>query len=393
MAVETASPTAGGAADIYAALGVQPFINASGHNTAQGGSLMPAEVLAAMEQAARHYVSLRALQDAAGRRIAEVVGAPAALVSSGAAAAILLGAAACLTGKDEAAVQALPETAAHGRNRILVCRAPRPNYMYQACQAAGGKLWELGQAGAPISPADFREAMEAAAGSVAGVLLILAAVDQAQTDAGGWEACIGQIAAHAAAHGVPVLVDAASELPPRNLIRRLLDLGATAVIVSGGKAIRGPQASGLLLGSPDLIEAAALNNNPLAAIGRPLKVGKEELCGLVAAVERFFAMDEDAQLAEWRETCERIVAAGSGGPSAEVISGHPGLGRPPLVPKAVFRFDDQAGAARAADALRHGQPPIQPLLAGPHLIFNPMTIEPGEAEIVAQRVRQLFAPS
>ena len=96
-----------------------------------------------------------------------------------------------------------------------------------------------------------------------------------------------------------MLVDAASELPPRDLIRRLLDLGVAGVIVSGGKAIRGPQSTGILAGTPDLIAAAHLNNNPLSAIGRPMKVGKEELCGLVAAVERFFALDEREQLAGW----------------------------------------------------------------------------------------------
>ncbi|MGH2371184.1 MAG: hypothetical protein ACRDI2_23665, partial [Chloroflexota bacterium] len=176
----------------------------------------------------------------------------------------------------------------------------------------------------------------------------------------------------------------------RNLVRRLLDLGAAGVIVSGGKAIRGPQPTGLLLGRPDLIEAATLNNNPLSAIGRPLKVGKEEICGLVAAVERFFAMDEAAQLGEWDTWAHRIAAAvaGASGVRAEVVADHPDYGRPPLVAKAVLRFDGGAVAADTLAAqLREGDPAIQPLRQGDHLTFNPMTLQPGEAEIVAERLR------
>jgi seryl-tRNA(Sec) selenium transferase len=362
---------------------------------------MPAEVLAAMNQAAQHYVSLRALQDAAGRRIAEVVGAPAALVSSGAAGAILLGAAACLTGADKEKVYALPDTPEDGKNQILVWAAPRPNYMYQACRAAGAKLVQVGEIGGPVSPDMFRDAMGP---RTAGVLLVLAPIDQARDKIGGWEAFVGGVARYANAAGVPVLVDAASELPPRGLIRQLLDLGAAAAIVSGGKAIRGPQSTGILAGRPDLVEAAALNNNPLSAIGRPMKVGKEEICGLVAAVERFFAMDEAAQLAEWHAQAQRIAetanaAGGQGsraatgprrgtGVRAEVIAGHPDYGRPPLVPKAVVRFDGGAAAADALAAqLAEGEPSIQGLRQRDHLILNPMTLGPGEAEIVARRLR------
>src|SRR5919202_5873346 len=186
-----ATPTPG--AGLYARLGVQTFINASGHNTAQGGSLMPPEVLDAMREAAQRYVSLRDLQDAAGRRIAEVIGAPAALVSAGAASAILLGAAGALTGLDKEKVYALPETPADGRNQILVWRARRPNYMYQACQAAGGKLVELGDL-ARVKPEDFRGAL---AERTAAILLVLAPVDQARERLGPWPEFVGAVAKHA----------------------------------------------------------------------------------------------------------------------------------------------------------------------------------------------------
>jgi L-seryl-tRNA(Ser) seleniumtransferase len=378
------------ATGMYARLGVRTFINASGHNTAQGGSLMPPEVLRAMQEAAGGYVSLRALQEAAGARIAEVVGAPAAVVSAGAAGAILLGAAAALTGTDAAKIVALPETAAGARNEFVVWSSPRPNYMYQACQAAGGTLVEVGQGSAAMSAAPLCQAI---GDRTAGVLLVLAPIDISLGRGPGnallWPDRIGEVATAANAAGVPVLVDAASELPPRDLIRRLLDLGAAGVIVSGGKAIRGPQASGVLAGRADLIAAAHLNNNPLAAIGRPMKVGKEEICGLVAAVERFFAMDEAAQLAAWDAAARTIagaVPAGSG-VGVQVIADHPGYGRPPLVPKAVLTPDGGAAAVEAlAEKLMAGDPAISPLRQGEHLIFNPMTLMPGEEQTIADRL-------
>lgn len=375
---------------IYDTLGVKTFINASGHNTDQGGSLMPPEVLAAMGQAAQHYISLRALQTAAGLRLAEVTGAPAALVASGAAGAILLASAACLTGTDPERAYALPDTPADGKNQFLVWPAPRPNYMYQACRAAGGKLLEVGELNGPISAEMFRDATGP---RTAGVLLVLAPIDQAQARTGGWETFIGGVARYATEAGVNVLVDAASELPPRGLIGRLLGLGVAGVIVSGGKAIRGPQSTGLLLGRSALIAAAALNNNPLPAIGRPMKVGKEETCGLVVAVERFFAMDEQKQLAEWHEQAHLMATAVSGrrGVRAGVMAGHPEYGRPPLVPKAVIYLEGGASATDAlAVQLADGEPSIQGLRQADHLTLNPMTLQPGEAQIIAQRLRAIL---
>lgn len=391
MAAVTATPETTGASgvatDVYARLHVKTFINASGHNTAQGGSLMPPEVLQAMHSAAGSYVSLRALQVAAGLRIAEVIGAPAAVVSSGAAGAILLGVAGALTGTDVTKIHELPETAAGARNQILVWRAARPNYMYQACQAAGGKLVEVGALGGAVTPAAFEDAIS---DRVAAVLLVLAPIDQARDRLGSWPEFVGGVARAATKRGVPVLIDAASELPPRALVRRLLDLGVSGVIVSGGKAIRGPQSTGLLIGQPALIGAAALNNNPLSAIGRPMKVGKEELCGLVVAVERFFGLDEAAQLAAWHEAAVAIATAvpSGRGVRADVVAGHPDFGRPPLVPKAVLHFaGDAARAAAVAERLTDGDPAIHPLRQGEYLLFNPMTLEAGEPGVVAHRLR------
>jgi L-seryl-tRNA(Ser) seleniumtransferase len=343
-----------------------------------------------MQEAAGNYVSLRALQEAAGARIAGITGVPAALVSAGAAGAILLAAAAALTGTDVEKIVALPETLPGARNEFVVWSAARPNYMYQACQAAGGKLVEVGQGSDAMSAGPLCEAIGE---RTAGVLLVLAPIDislgRGAHNALLWPELIGEVCRVAGAAGVPVLVDAASELPPRDLLRRLIDSGVAGVIASGGKAIRGPQASGILAGRPDLIAAAHLNNNPLAAIGRPMKVGKEEICGLVAAVERFFALDEAAQLAGWDAAARRIAGAVPAGKgiAVRVIADHPGYGRPPLVPKAVLTPEGGAAAVEAlAAALLDGDPAISPLRQGEHLIFNPMTLMPGEDETVAERL-------
>jgi L-seryl-tRNA(Ser) seleniumtransferase len=383
-AADQQRPGAGGG-DIYADLGVRTFINATGHTTANGGSIMPPEVVAAMAQASTRYVSLADLHAAAGQRIATAIGAPAAVVSSGAAGGILLGTAAILAGTDPQKILYLPETPPDSKNQVLVWGPLAPNYMYQAVRAAGGHLVEVG-GGPAVDP----DAFGAAIGPrTAAVLLVLAYTDHAREANGGWERVIGGVCRQANAAGVPVLVDAASELPPRGLIRQLLGMGATGVIVSGGKAIRGPQASGILAGPPELIAAAVRNNNPNTSVGRSLKVGKEEICGLVVAVERFFSMDEAAQLAEWHGWAQTIVdAARQRGARAEVVAGHPDYGRPPIAPKAVIRCESPAAAEALLERLAGGEPGVRAQRRDDAVLIHTMVLLDGQAEVVARRVRE-----
>ena len=370
----------------YAALGLQPVVNANGHETSLGGSLMPPEVVDAMRAASRHYVPLRALQRATGRRVAEIIGAPAALITSGASGGILLATAACLSGRDREVALRLPHLPPGSRNEVLVWRMARPNYLYPPCEMAGGRLVEVGAPDAVLSPDDFRAALTS---RTAAILLMIHALDEARDRTGGWEALVGGVCHFAREAGVPVLVDAAAELPPRALARGLFDLGASAVLLSGGKAIRGPQSSGILAATPELVEAALLHNVPDRMLARPLKVGKEELVGLTAAVERFWAMDEAAQLTEWRDWCQEIVRAahGAGGAAARVVEGIPGYGRPPVVPKAVITLPGgPAAAAAAVQALQAGDPPIVCGRRGDALVVNPMALEDGEASLVGTRL-------
>lgn len=353
---------------------------------------MPPEVLAAMHEAAQHHVWLPDLQAAAGRRVAAVVGAPAALITSGAAGAILLAVAGCLTGVDREKALVLPRTPPGARNQVLVWHMSRPNYLYPSTEAAGGVLVELGQPDQLITPEAFGEALSASRGRVAAVLLMIHVLDEQRQLTGGWEPFVRGVCQLASRAGVPVLVDAAAELPPRGLVRQLLDLGAAGVMVSGGKAIRGPQSSGFLAGRPDLVEAAAFNNAPEQRIGRPLKVGKEEICGLVAAVERFWSLDEAAQLAEWRSWCTEIAGAAASWDRArgEVVEGVPGYGRPPIAAKALVHVPDESIAEGVATRLREGEPGIRCFRRGSALLLNPMALLPGEAGVIARRLREVL---
>jgi seryl-tRNA(Sec) selenium transferase len=379
--------------NLYQRLGIAPLINAAGHETSLSGSLMPPEVLDAVFQAAQHYVPLRELQIATGKRVAEVIGAPAALITTGASGAILLATAACLTGTDYEKALRLPNVPPGSRHEVLVWRMARPNYLYPPCEAAGGTLVELDGSDGRITPEDFRDTMGP---HTAAILLMVHALDEARDRTGGWQQLIGGVARYANDRGIPVLVDAAAELPPRALVRQLFEIGVAAVMISGGKAIRGPQSSGILAARPELIEAALLHNAPDRMIGRPLKVGKEELCGLTVAAERFWEINETEQLAQWRQCCERIARASHGvaGAKAEVVEGVPGYGRPPLVPKVVVHLAGEWTAETVASRLRvpeGGLPGIQVLRRGGALLFNPMALETGEAEVVAERLARLLA--
>lgn len=375
---------------VYEELGVRRLINASGTNTVVGGSLMPERVLEAMIDAARSYVTLRDLQDRAGERIAELVGVEAALVSSGAAGGIALAAAACITGDDWDRIYRLPDTAGL-RNEIVVAASERPNYMYQAAEHVGARLVHVGSADA-VTPEDFARAIGP---KTAGVLLVVASLDRARMASSGVTATVESVAKLARAAGVPVVVDAAAELPPVSRFRAFLEMGADVVIFSGGKAIRGPQCTGLVLGRRDLVRAAAMNNNPHSAIGRPMKVGKEEIAGLVRAVELYVARDEAAELAGW-ESAARYVAeslAGISGVRAEVVRS--GLyARPPGTPVSAVHLDQAVLGVSRDDALRRLRESDPPIAAGqfPGGIFvNPMTLSVGEERIVAERLLAVLA--
>src|SRR5438034_1007187 len=364
----------------YADLGVRPFINAAGTITRLGGSRMPPEVLAAMQAAAGAFVDLEELHVRAGRWLAERIGVPAAFISCGAASGMTLAAAGCLTGTEARAVARLPET--EGRpNEFVISRVDPHTYIHQGIAAMGGKLVTAGDERS-VTPAQMVAAIGA---RTAGVVFFLG--QQPPED-------LPLLIAGARAAGVPVIVDAAAQLPPRANLSGLAGMGAELVVFSGGKGLRGPQASGLVLGTEERIAAVRANANPQNAIGRGMKVGKEEIMGLVTAVDLFLDRDEAEELAAWRRQAETICAAveGLSGVQASVIAHEPAAA-PAIVPRAYLRLEEAATMSeeRLVRSLAGGDPPIVPRRTRRGVMFDPMTLEPGEETVIARRLHALLA--
>lgn len=395
---------------IYEQFGVEPAINACGTVTRLGGAPMPAAVLEAFRQAAGHSVSLEQLQAAAAQRIAAATGAESGLVTSGSAAALTLGAAAIIAGDDLALMERLPHVGA-APCEFIVAREQRSGYDH-AVRAAGATLQEVGfneiVAGAGVRRTEAWEYRAAFSERTAGVLYV--AGPQAAPP-------LEQVVGEARSRGLPVLVDAAGELPPRSNLKAFVDAGADLVAFSGGKAIRGPQSTGILCGRreliasaalqmldmddhlelwdppPDLIDPELLDGIPRHGIGRGLKVSKEEIVALLAALELFQSGEYDRELPEMRRRLERIVAGLDGCPvSCEIHDAADGQSPPQLI--LTVEPAASVSAMGLCGRLRAGAPPIylgHGQLASSRLVVNPLCLHDGHAEVIAQRLREELA--
>ena len=363
----------------YDDLKVGTFINASGTVTTLGGSLMPAPVVEAMERAAQSFVDLNELHEQAGAWLAELIGVPAAFISCGAASGMQLAAAACMTGTDTDRVRALPQVAG-GKNEFVISFVDEHTYIHQGIEIVGGKL----------APAGSKESVttEDLVGRItertAAVVHFLGKQTKTQ---------LLEVIAGAHERDVPVMVDAAAQLPPRVNLTEIVSAGADLVVFSGGKGMRGPQATGLVLGKPELVKAARLNGSPQSAVGRGMKVGKEEIMGLLAAVELYLAQDEAAELTGWEQQMRTVAAAVDGidGVTGEVLRKDEGASWD-IVPHTQISFADSnpMQAADVAHALRQGEPAIEVRLNEAGILISPMTLEPGEDSIVAERLREVL---
>lgn len=372
---------------IYDELGVRPVINAAGTLTRLGGSLMPPEVVAAMASAAEQFVDMDELHLVAGRRIADLIGVEAAHVCGSATAGIALMAAACMTGTDPARIAQLPETEGL-KHRFLVQPAHRNPYD-RALLLSGGRL---------VDVAPDPEALAAAIDErTAGVYYTFAwfCTQEALP--------LPQVAEIAHAAGVPVIVDAAAEVPPVSNLGRYTAEGADLVAFSGGKGLRGPQASGLILGRADLIEACRLNDCPYDALGRAMKTDKESIAGLAKAVELYIHADHAAQMAEWERRVQILLEAVVGLAGVRAWRQMP-YGTGQLVPHAAVSWNEAALGITHAEAARRllaGQPRIAVQLitverygfggmTQTELRLHPHTLQPGQAEIVSEALRDVL---
>ena len=268
--------------DIYDRIGIKTVINGRGATTAVGGSLMRPEVSAAMVEASKAFVVVEELNAKVGEKIAEITGAEAGYVTNGSAAGMLLAVAACIAGTDPVLIRRLPQSDGM-KNEVIVHRSHRINYD-QMYRAAGGKIVEYGL---PYETEGW-ELEEVISEKTACVTY----VDSRNTGPGSLD--FRTIVEISHKHGLPVVVDAASTIPPLDHLKRWIREGADLVIYSGGKGIRGPQDSGLLAGRKDLIAAAAANGSPNAAVGRGMKVSKEAMVGLWTALTILTEVDHEA---------------------------------------------------------------------------------------------------
>jgi L-seryl-tRNA(Ser) seleniumtransferase len=340
------------------------LINAAGTLTRLSGSLMADEVVAAMAEAAGSFVRIDQLQAAASRRIAAATQTEAGLVTSGAAAGLTLAAAACIAGDDLGKMDRLPDADGFP-HEIIIPRSHRNGYDH-ALRAAGARLVEVGLAERTRDPQAWE--IEAAIGPRTVAIAYCAGFSSLDLE---------MVARVAHAQGLPLIVDASATLPPKRNLTFFSAAGADLIVYSGGKGLRGPQSSGMLCGRKQWIASAALQmldmdhhpelwdppeelvpksaaarGVPNQGIGRGLKVGKEEIVGLLAALERFVALDEAAQNARLTGYIERLAAALGERRTGRVCTRQ----RPDLWP--LLEIHLQKDAVELARRLEQGSPPI-----------------------------------
>ena len=393
---------------IYERLGVRPVINAAGTLTRLGGTLMCAEAVQAMNEAARISVAIEELQEAASRVIAGHTGAEAGLVTSGAFGALVLASGACIAGLDVPRMNRMPRYAYDAGCEVVICRHHRNSYD-KAFDVAGARLVEVGLLDRALG-VGVREVEPEEIDAVIGPRTVALAY-VAMQGVGPDLAAFAQVAHR---HRLPVIVDAANQVPPLENLKKFIADGADLVAMSGGKAFRGPQSSGFLCGRRDLVASALLqqldmdmspstwtppkefvdrplNGVPRHGFGRGFKVGKEEIAGAVAALDAFVTREPEYQR-QWSERCGRFAAALAGVVGVEaVVLGRETTGRVPLVE---LVFATPAKAAAVSVELRDGVPSIhlnERRMVEGRLTFNPVGLDDGQEDTVAAGVRRLLA--
>jgi len=362
----------------YLELGVKPVINAQGTMTMLGGSLVPPEVEAVMGQAARHFVSLPELERAAGKRIAEMLKLPSgysALVTSGAAGAIQSGLAGILTGDNESLIKQLPDLTGM-KSEVIIQKSHRNPFDHQL-RGTGVKLIEI----------ETCEQLERAVSDRTAMMHFT-----------NFANSLGQIKVEewpklARRHNLPCMIDAAADTPPVSHLWDYAHMGYDLITFSGGKAIRAPQCAGLLIGREDLVRFALLNNSPYEdTLGRGQKVGKEEIVGMIKALELYLNQDHDALNEEWQQRLETISREIQKIPGVSTSFFTPDIAN--HVPHMRIIWDGRIPltARQVSETLRTGDPAIA-VGAGeglPGLAINSFMLEPGEDRIIAEELKKVL---
>jgi D-glucosaminate-6-phosphate ammonia-lyase len=368
-----AAAAAGGGREYFKELRVRPFINAAGTYTAMTASLMPPEVMDAINYASKHYVMLEELSEKVGERIATLVKAEAAMVTSGAASALTLGTAAVLTGLDPQKMVDLPNLAGM-KSEVIIQKSHRFGYDH-AVRNCGVRLVEV----------ETREELERAVNPQTAMMLFYNNNNS-----------LGQVRDQEFAqlgkkHGVPTMNDAAADVPPVENLWKYTAMGFDLVAFSGGKGLRGPQSAGMLIGRKDLIAAARRNAPPNGnTIGRGMKVNKEEIVGMLAALELYLEKDHQKEGREFEKRAETIRAAVTAIPGARAEIFVPEVAN--HVPHVRITWDgaDRAAAAAVVTALRDGEPSIATRSEDAALVVGIWMMRNGEDKIVARRLKEVL---
>jgi D-glucosaminate-6-phosphate ammonia-lyase len=362
--------------DYFKELGVRPLINAAGTYTMFTASLMLPEVMEAINYASKQFVRISELHDAVGKRIAELLGAEAAMVSAGAASALTLGTAGVLTGMDNKKVQQLPDLTGM-KSEVIVQKSHRVGYDH-AIRNCGVKLIEV----------ETREELLRAINEKTAMMFFL-----------NWANNDGQIKDQEFAQigidkGIPTMTDCAADALPIENMTRFNKMGFSMVVFSGGKGIRGPQSAGVLMGKKEIIAAARLNAPPNGdTIGRGMKVNKEELLGMMVAIESFMKRDHSI---EWKEWERRVSLIGDAAKSIAGVKAEQYI--PPIanhVPHLRLTWDPsqvKLSYKEVAVKLREGDPSIE-VVPGNNkdsLEIGVWMLQPGEDKIVARRLREVL---
>ena len=362
----------------YQELGVTTVINGEGTMTTLGGSLIRPEVEAVMAQAARHFVSIPELEVAAGKRIAQMLKLPqgySAIVTSGAAGAIQSGLAGILTGDNESLIQQLPDLTGM-KSEVIIQKAHRNPFDHQL-RGTGVKLIEV----------ETREQLRRAVSERTAMMHFTNFANAGgQIKVDEWPKLAKQF-------NVPCMNDAAADTPPVSHLWDYANMGYDLITFSGGKALRGPQCAGMLIGREELVHYALLNNSPYEdTLGRGQKVGKEEIVGMVKALELYLSEDHDALAKEWQQRLETISGQVTKIPGVSTSFFIPDIAN--HVPHMQITWDGRISLTpqQASKILRSGEPSI--VIGGgegrPGLAMNSFMLQPGEDKVIAEQLAKVL---
>jgi L-seryl-tRNA(Ser) seleniumtransferase len=361
----------GASRDYFSELGVRPFINAAGTYTDMTASLMPPEVMHAINYASEHYVMLNELHDAVGARIAALLQCEAAMVTAGAASAMTLGTAGVLTGTDRQKTLLVPNLV-NMKSEVIIQKSHRFGYDH-AVRNCGVRMVEV-------------ETVQELERAVTWHTAMMLFYNNNNSE--------GQIRDEefvrlGKKHGIPTFNDAAADVPPVENLWKYTKMGFDLVTFSGGKGLRGPQSAGVLLGRKDLIEAARLNAAPNGdTIGRGMKVNKEEMLGMLAALELYVKKDHEAERREFDSRAAAIWKSVTAVPGVEAEIFVPEVAN--HVPHVRITWDPARVGIDPEEVvrlLRDGQPSIR-VRPGREIIVGVWMMRPGEDQIVARRLRE-----